>query len=174
MKAISLLALLAALCLALPVCAQKKKAKKEKNEAPAVVQPAAASLTQVLAAVVPEAPVLRLTDDRFAFGKVEQGQLIKHTFQFVNEGGKDLLITQVTPSCGCTATSWTREAIRPGATGEIAISFNTAGKMGPQNKTITVVSNTEPAIRLLYLTGEVVSPGIPLNAAVVPPPIKKN
>ena len=176
MKAITLFALLAALCLALPVSAQKKKSKKGQSE-PAAAAPkteVAVLPQQTLTASVPEVPVLKLNDDTFAFGKVEQGQMIKHTFQFVNEGGKDLMITQVTPSCGCTATSWSREAIRPGTKGEITIAFNTAGKMGPQNKTITIVSNTEPAIRLLYLTGEVVSPGIPLNAAVVPPAIRKN
>ncbi len=176
MKSISLLTLAFALCLALPLSAQKKKNKKERAEPETTVQKAAPAALpmQLKAAAVPEVAVLRFADDNYAFGKVEQGQMIKHTFQFVNEGGKDLMITQVTPSCGCTATSWSRDAIRPGAKGEISIAFNTAGKMGPQNKTITVVSNTEPAIRLLYLTGEVVSPGIPLNAAVVPPPIKKN
>ena len=55
----------------------------------------------------------------------------------------DLIITNVKPSCGCTTPEYTKEAIAPGASGEIKFEFNSAGRVGVQNKSITVKSNAE-------------------------------
>ena len=45
-------------------------------------------------------------------------------------------------SCGCTTPKgWPRDPIPPGASGEITVSFNSAGKMGMQNKPVTLITN---------------------------------
>jgi len=44
-------------------------------------------------------------------------------------------------TCGCTTKSFPKDPILPGAKSEIVIAFNSAGKMGRIDKTVTVVSN---------------------------------
>jgi hypothetical protein len=149
---------------------KRKKEKEKEQVAPTVKQPETPEV-QVLR---PDFPILRFDSERYNFGKVAQGDMVKYTFSFTNEGGHDLVISSVSASCGCTATNWTHEAVKPGARGEIEISFNTAGKMGPQEKSVSVVANTEPAMKVVYLTGEVVSPSLPLNVQVAPPAVKKD
>ena len=76
------------------------------------------------------------------FGDIYQGDKVTHVFKFKNTGTEPLLLSNVITSCGCTATEWPREPIAPGAEGSINATFNSAGKMGKQNKVITVVSNS--------------------------------
>lgn len=75
------------------------------------------------------------------FGDISQGDKVTHTFKFNNTGTEPLILSNVLTTCGCTATNWPREPIAPGKSGEITVSFNSAGKMGKQNKIVTVVSN---------------------------------
>ena len=76
------------------------------------------------------------------FGNIVQGDKVEHTFSFTNTGNEPLIITNVQVSCGCTTPKgWPRDPIPPGASGEITVSFNSAGKMGIQNKPVTLVTN---------------------------------
>lgn len=76
------------------------------------------------------------------FGDIFQGDKIEHTFKFANTGTEPLIITNVTTQCGCTAPKgWPRDPVLPGGKGEITLSFNSAGKLGRQNKVATLVSN---------------------------------
>ena len=76
------------------------------------------------------------------FGQIFQGDKVEHTFHFTNTGNEPLIITNVQVSCGCTTPKgWPRDPIPPGASGQITVSFNSAGKMGMQNKPVTLVTN---------------------------------
>lgn len=75
------------------------------------------------------------------FGDIKQGDKVEYTFKFKNTGTEPLIISNVQTTCGCTATNWTKEPVAPGKTGEVAASFNSAGKMGQQNKVISVYYN---------------------------------
>jgi len=76
------------------------------------------------------------------FGNIIQGDKVEHTFHFTNTGNQPLIITNVQVSCGCTAPKgWPRDPIPPGASGQITVAFNSAGKMGIQNKPVTLVTN---------------------------------
>jgi hypothetical protein len=76
------------------------------------------------------------------FGNIVQGDKVEHTFYFSNTGNEPLIITNVQVSCGCTTPKgWPRDPIPPGGNGEITVSFNSAGKMGMQNKPVTLVTN---------------------------------
>lgn len=90
------------------------------------------------------------------FGKfAEADGKVTYQFSFVNTGGGDLIIQNVSASCGCTAPQWTREPIPPGGEGFVAATFNPAGRPGPFRKYITVVSNSNPGSVRLTITGEV-------------------
>ena len=86
-------------------------------------------------------PVLAFEKNTHDFGDIYQGDNVEHVFKFTNTGNEPLIISNIQVTCGCTAPSWPKNPIPPGGKGEIKIGFNSAGKMGRQNKTVTVVSN---------------------------------
>lgn len=86
-------------------------------------------------------PVLTFEKNTHDFGDIVQGDKVEQLFKFTNTGNEPLIITNIQVTCGCTAPEWPRNPIMPGGKGEIKIAFNSAGKIGRQNKTVTVVSN---------------------------------
>mgnify|MGYP001801668364 CR=1 FL=1 len=90
----------------------------------------------------------------FNFGTVEQGEKLTHTFYFENTGSVALKIDKVKPSCGCTATDYSKEAILPGEKGQVTISYD-AKKAGVFTKSVTIFSNALEGQKLLRFTGEV-------------------
>jgi hypothetical protein len=90
------------------------------------------------------------------FGDVFQGDKVEHTFRFTNTGNKDLVITNVEVTCGCTTPKgWPRDPIAPGGSGELTIAFNSAGKIGKQNKVITITSNSVGTLNQVMFTATV-------------------
>jgi hypothetical protein len=77
------------------------------------------------------------------FGDIKQGQVVNAVFKFTNKGKAPVILSNVQTTCGCTVPTWTREPIAPGKSAEINATFNSAGKMGQQNKVITVFSNAK-------------------------------
>lgn len=75
------------------------------------------------------------------FGNIVQGDKVEQTFYFTNTGNEPLIITNVQISCGCTTAKWPRDPIPPGGSGEITLSFNSAGKLGMQGKPVILVTN---------------------------------
>ncbi|MDD5434631.1 MAG: DUF1573 domain-containing protein [Nitrospira sp.] len=75
------------------------------------------------------------------FGKVIQGKIVEYTFTFENRGTADLLISEVTTSCGCTAALVSNNTLKPGETGQIKVSYDSQGRAGKVERKITVVSN---------------------------------
>lgn len=81
-------------------------------------------------------------EDSHDFGKVEAGPVLEYSFKFTNEGDKPLVIERVQPSCGCTgAATDGKNEYAEGESGEIKITFNTQGRVGHQEKHITVMTN---------------------------------
>jgi len=93
------------------------------------------------------------------FGKIIQGEMVKTTFRFTNTGRADLLISKVSTSCGCTVADYTRDPVKPGKKGTVDIIFNSAGKKGHQNKSITVLSNATSNRTILRVKADIVQPG---------------
>ncbi|MBL7717502.1 MAG: DUF1573 domain-containing protein [Flavipsychrobacter sp.] len=77
------------------------------------------------------------------FGKIKDGDKVRHTYKFKNTGANPLLVSKVTVSCGCTTPSFSKEPIAPGAEGEIVVEFNSSGKKGMQEKHAIVHSNAQ-------------------------------
>jgi hypothetical protein len=85
---------------------------------------------------------LKFEKDTHDFGNIPQGTPATYEFSFVNNSNKDVLIKNVGTSCGCTAPSYTKTAIKPGEKGVITATFNAAAA-GPFNKTLTVFTSEE-------------------------------
>ena len=89
------------------------------------------------------------------FGSIAQGVVVEHTFKFSNTGSSPLIISSANGSCGCTVPIWPKEPIMPGDEGEIKVSFNSEGKYGLQDKTVTINYNTESGPVILHMKGKV-------------------
>ncbi len=89
----------------------------------------------------------------YDFGTVNEGEKVEVIYNITNSGKTDLVITNAQPSCGCTVPSWPKEPIKPGETKEIKAVFNTAGKPNKQQKTITLITNTERGREILKIKG---------------------
>lgn len=89
------------------------------------------------------------------FGTIKEGTLAKHDFTFTNTGEAPLIITSANGSCGCTVPSWPREPIAPGETGTIHVEFDSNGRTGNQQKTVTINANTVPNKKILRISAQV-------------------
>jgi hypothetical protein len=75
------------------------------------------------------------------FGDINQGDQVECTFILKNEGKRDLIIRNVKTSCGCTAVTPEKKIISQNESVPLKVKFSSAGKMGRQNKSITVITN---------------------------------
>jgi hypothetical protein len=104
----------------------------------------------------------------YNFGTIKQGDQVNYEFVFTNAGKDDLIITNATGSCGCTVPQYPKEAIKKGSKGAIKVTFNSAGKMGMQDKTVTITSNAKNSPVILHLKGTVEAPAPVANPATTP------
>jgi hypothetical protein len=88
-----------------------------------------------------DAPKIVFTSESYDFGTAIEGDIVKFSFEFKNNGNDDLIIRKTKASCGCTASTPEKITLKKGESSKIDIQFNSAGKKGEQHKTITVISN---------------------------------
>ena len=98
---------------------------------------------------------MSFNEPKFDFGIVDEGEIVKHTYNFTNTGKEPLVITNAKSTCGCTVPVWPKEPVAVGESGTIEVSFNTKGKRNKQQKPVTITANTFPAQTVVYLSGEV-------------------
>jgi len=107
------------------------------------------------AASAANAPVAKFEKESHDFGKIKEGDKVSYDFKFTNTGKSPLIITNARATCGCTTPTWPKAPVKPGESGVISVTFNSAGKSGLQDKQITVTANTQPAETMVHLIGEV-------------------
>ncbi len=89
------------------------------------------------------------------FGEVEEGEVVRHIFEFENVGRVPLLIQDARSTCGCTVPEYPKSLIYPNQKGSIKVEFNTTNMLQVQRKPITIVANTYPSETKIYLNGYV-------------------
>ena len=90
------------------------------------------------------------------YGKVLGDSDNKTTFRVTNTGKKPLIIEKVSASCGCTTPSKPEKPIAPGKSDEITVVFHPKEtQLGQQNKTVTVIANTNPKMEVLSISAMV-------------------
>lgn len=104
-----------------------------------------ADINEYFAPLTPEqaavAPKLMIDTKVYDFGKIEQGTSVSTSFTLINNGKSDLSIRKTHASCGCTIASLEKDTIAPGEELKLSITFNSAGRRGNQQKSITIYSN---------------------------------
>lgn len=109
-------------------------------------------------------PVAKFDNTDFDFGTIKQGEKVEHTYKFTNEGTGDLIISDAKASCGCTVPDYTKEPVKPGGSGIVHVVFDSAGKSGAVNKTVTLTLNTEKGSEVVNFKANIETSG----ASVVP------
>ncbi|HTB51145.1 MAG TPA: DUF1573 domain-containing protein [Ferruginibacter sp.] len=105
-----------------------------------------------------DSTMVQVMGSTFKFDTTTEGEKVTHNFAFKNTGTNPLIIIKATASCGCTVADKPEQPILPGDTGYIKVIFNTTGKRGHNQKSITVISNAHPDFPRLILMGEVKAP----------------
>ncbi|MFM7053776.1 MAG: DUF1573 domain-containing protein [Bacteroidota bacterium] len=105
---------------------------------------------------------IKFAELTYDYGTIEQGDKVHHEFQFTSTGKEPLTITQAKGSCGCTVPEFPTQALKKGEKGTIKVTFDSAGKMGLQDKTVTVITNTPDSPIVLHIKG-VIKPATPAN-----------
>jgi hypothetical protein len=100
-------------------------------------------------------PSMDFRDTVYDFGTINDGEVVTHDFTFTNNGESPLVISNSTAACGCTVAEFPREPIGPGKTGNIKVQFNSAGKPGHQEKSVTLTTNSDRGRHVLFLKGAV-------------------
>ena len=103
-------------------------------------------------------PNIEMLETSYNFGEIQQGESVTHDFILKNTGDADLLISAAKGSCGCTVPQWPKTPIAKGEEAAIKVTFNSAGRSGKQNKTVTLVTNAIPNTKVLTINGNVIVP----------------
>lgn len=94
-------------------------------------------------AMIGKFPKIELDKELHDFGTITEGAVVETEFIVKNIGETDLIITEAKGSCGCTVPEPPKEPIKPGDSAPIKVSFDSKGKPGAQEKTVTLTTNTE-------------------------------
>lgn len=100
-------------------------------------------------------PTMDFKDTMHDFGTMHEGEVSTYDFEFKNNGKNPLIISSATGSCGCTVPSYSREPIQPGQSSTMKVQFNSTGKIGHQEKSVTISTNSKRGTHMLYIKAEV-------------------
>ncbi len=133
--------LLTALCAVFSICFAQENKTNPPAKAPVKTTPK-------------ETIVFEKTEHDFGVISGAKGA-VEHTFKFKNEGTTPLVLTNASPSCGCTVADYTKDPIAPGKQGQVKATFDPKGSKNGFTKTVTVISNGNPARIILTIKGDV-------------------
>lgn len=100
-------------------------------------------------------PTMDFTDTLHNFGTIHEKEIVEYEFSFKNNGKTPLVINSAVGSCGCTVPSYPHDPVEPGKTGVMKVTFNSAGKSGHQEKTVTIHTNTIHGLHMLFIKADI-------------------
>lgn len=139
---------------------QQNAADQVEEKAPVAVATtdSATSTTGTTAApavLTADAPKFKFDKEIFDFKVIQEGEKVQTSFTFKNVGKTPLIIADASATCGCTVPEYPKIPIKPGEEGVISVVFNSQGKVGMQDKVVTITSNADPQSVKLHVVGEV-------------------
>lgn len=108
-------------------------------------------------AAAADAPRIMFDQMEKTFTNVKEGQQLDAVFKFKNTGKMNLIIDEVSPSCGCTVAKFDK-VTEPGKSGAVRLTLDTTGINGAFRKTAVVATNdpSNPFLTLV-MSGETAS-----------------
>ncbi len=103
----------------------------------------------------PNAAEYKFESEEHDFGTITQGESVTYEFKFINTGTEPLIISKAEGSCGCTVPIFPKEPIMKNQSAIIKVTFNSTGKSGMQDKTVTLTSNAKRNPMILHIKGNV-------------------
>jgi hypothetical protein len=98
-------------------------------------------------------PRISVEPESFDFGRALQNKTLEKEFTIRNFGTEDLVIENVSTSCGCTVASGYAKTIKPGGRTPLTVKLETRAYTGHLTRSVMVRSN-DPATNLLELKVE--------------------
>jgi len=83
-------------------------------------------------------------------------------FPFKNEGDAPVTVREVTASCGCTVPALDKKTYAPGEKGVLKVRFDVGDRQGPQNRTVTLRTDTGGTQVLTLIVN------LPVRSVIVP------
>ncbi len=122
-----------------------------------------ADINEYFAPLSPEqskiAPKLIIAEKVHSFGSIQQGVTVSTNFLLKNEGLSPLAIRKTHSSCSCTLASLQKMTIASGEELELEVNFNSTGRQGNQQKSITIYSNDPVApVQIITIKARVLIP----------------
>ena len=115
-------------------------------------------------------PDFKFEVEEYNFGTIKQGESVTYEYVFTNVGKEPLIITNAVGSCGCTVPIWPKEPLKKGEKGTIKVTFNSAGKSGLIDKTVSITSNAKTPNKQLHIKGNI---EVPAQQTATPPAEEK-
>jgi hypothetical protein len=99
-------------------------------------------------------PKIVVEPTTFDFGKAVQNKTLQKEFSIRNFGTADLVIENVSTTCGCTAALLADKVVKPGGTTPLRVSLETRTYSGKVERKVLVRSN-DPESNLTEVKVEV-------------------
>lgn len=112
-------------------------------------------LLSISSCIIIAQPQLKFAETKKSFGFVKNGEQVKLTYQFTNEGNQPLYIRDGVATCSCTKVVWPEEPILPGKSGSLDVLFDTAPAHGRQDRTVEIYSNMDDVPQKIRFKGVV-------------------
>lgn len=106
---------------------------------------------------IEDLPVVGFDKEVLDLGSLKMGEVGHGSVLITNNGKTDLVIYNAQGSCGCTVPETPKEPIKPGQSYEMKVSFDSAGKPGLQQKTVTLTTNTAQGREVFTVKAQVIT-----------------
>jgi len=103
------------------------------------------------------------------FGTITQGTKVAYEFEYTNTGQAPLILSNVQTTCGCTASQWSRTPLPPGKTAKLLATYDSKGKIGRQNKVLSILSNAQNPEERVRLVVTVLLPELSAGDSALAP-----
>jgi len=94
---------------------------------------------------------LQFEDTLHDFGNMKEGEMAEYEFNYSNTGKKAIIINEAKGSCGCTVPEYNSSPLQPGEKSKMKVTFNSQGKRGFNEKTVTITTNGNPSTYTLKI-----------------------
>lgn len=99
--------------------------------------------------------VMKVSADKYDFGKIKQGVPVTTNFIITNTSDKPLMIENAWAGCGCTTPEYSKEPIPAGGTSVLKVGYN-AASMGHFDKDVNIKLVGVTDAKIVKITGDVV------------------